>query len=167
MLEHVGVSQYPAMGQVIYRTLGNVGRGLLHFIGRNTPAPLSAWIRKRIFPGAYAPTLREAAKLLEPWDFSVRDVENLRWHYARTLEHWLERFERSLPQIGTMFDAKFVRAWRLYLAGSLVAFRVGTLQLFQVTFSGSQCTRIPWTRAHLYAGPPTESQQIKWMHATS
>ena len=36
------------------------GRGLLHFIGRNQAAPLSRWIRKRIFPGAYAPTLAEA-----------------------------------------------------------------------------------------------------------
>jgi cyclopropane-fatty-acyl-phospholipid synthase len=128
---------------------------------------LSAWIRKRIFPGAYAPVLRQALEILEPWDYSVCDVENLRLHYAKTLEHWLDRFERCAPDISQKFDAKFVRAWRLYLAGSLVAFRVGTMQLFQVTFAGSECQRIPWTREHLYAAQHTQAQGSKWMHAMS
>ncbi len=167
MLEHVGVRQYEALGNVIQRTIGRRGRGLLHFIGRNFPLPLSPWICKRIFPGAYAPALREAMEVLERWNFAVCDVENLRLHYAKTLEHWLERFEGSVSQISAMFDARFVRAWRLYLAGSLVAFRVGTLQLFQVTFAGPECTRIPWTRAHLYEESQPEQQGPKWMHAMS
>jgi cyclopropane-fatty-acyl-phospholipid synthase len=167
MLEHVGLHNYAELGRVIHRSIGDSGRGLLHFIGRNWPAPLSAWIRKRIFPGAYAPVLRQALEILEPWDYSVCDVENLRLHYAKTLEHWLDRFERCAPDISQKFDAKFVRAWRLYLAGSLVAFRVGTMQLFQVTFAGSECQRIPWTREHLYAAQHTQAQGSKWMHAMS
>ena len=167
MLEHVGLHNYGELGRVIHRSIGDSGRGLLHFIGRNWPAPLSAWIRKRIFPGAYAPVLRQALEVLEPWDFAVCDVENLRLHYAKTLEHWLDRFERCVREISEEFDAKFVRAWRLYLAGSLVAFRVGTLQLFQVTFAGSQCQRIPWTREHLYAAQRPQEQGPKWMHAMS
>jgi cyclopropane-fatty-acyl-phospholipid synthase len=167
MLEHVGLSQYQELGRVIHRTIGASGRGLLHFIGRDSPAQLSPWITRRIFPGAYAPTLREALQVLEPWNFSVWDVENLRLHYAKTLEHWLDRFERSAKQVSAMFDEEFARAWRLYLAGSLVAFRAGTLQLFQVTFAGSQCQRIPWTRAHLYTDPQTQKQEPTWMHAAS
>ncbi len=31
-----------------------------------------------------------------------------------------------------MFDERFVRMWRYYLAGSIAAFETGTLQLFQV-----------------------------------
>jgi len=167
MLEHVGLHNYAEFGRVIHRAIGNTGRGLLHFIGRNWPAPLSAWIRKRIFPGAYAPVLRQALEIFEPWDFSVCDVENLRLHYAKTLEHWLDRFERCAPEISGKFDPKFVRAWRLYLAGSLVAFRVGTLQLFQVTFAGSQCQRIPWTREHLYEAQQSQAQGPAWMHTMS
>src|SRR5579864_4099112 len=167
MLEHVGSSQYAELGRVIHRTIGTSGRGLLHFIGRNRPFPLSAWIRKRIFPGGYVPVLREAMEVLEPWNYSVCDVENLRLHYAKTLEHWLERFERSSQRLSVMFDPQFVRAWRLYLAGSLVAFRVGTKQLFQITFAGSQCRQIPWTRAHLYAAGEVQQQESKWMHAMS
>jgi cyclopropane-fatty-acyl-phospholipid synthase len=88
--------------------------------------------------------------LFEPWDFSVLDVENLRLHYAKTLEHWLARFDQAAEQVRTMFDAEFERAWRLYLAGSIAAFRVGTLQLFQVLFTRGSRNDIPWTRAHLY-----------------
>ena len=138
MLEHVGIENYRELGRIIHRTIGDSGRGLLHFIGRNRPGmTFSPWIRKRIFPGAYTPALREMTDLLEPWDFSVLDVENLRLHYARTLEHWLSRFEAATPQITRMFGPEFVRAWRLYLAGSTAAFRVGTLQLFQVAFAGA------------------------------
>ena len=100
------------------RSLSDRGRGLLHFIGRNQAAPLNPWISKRIFPGAYAPTLREVFEhVLEPHGFSVLDVENLRLHYAKTLEHWGMRFRRSASQVGGMFDDAFVRAWDLYLAG--------------------------------------------------
>jgi cyclopropane-fatty-acyl-phospholipid synthase len=147
MLEHVGKADYPTLGQVIDRTLGPTGRGFLHFIGRNTPAPLNPWIRRRIFPGGYPPTLREVFELvLEPQGLSVLDVENLRLHYAKTLEHWLERFNRQSDRVLAKFDATFVRAWRLYLAGSLAAFSAGSMQLFQVAFARGTSNAIPWTR---------------------
>jgi len=165
MLEHVGLDHYQELGRTIYRSISDSGRGLLHFLGRNQPAPLSRWIRKRIFPGAYIPTLRQALTVLEPWNFAVQDVENLRWHYAKTMEHWLERFERSERQIEAMYDSRFVRMWRLYLAGSLAAFRTGTLQLFQVVFTGPRCRPISWTRDHLYAASPIE--QETWTPAMS
>ncbi|HLX75807.1 MAG TPA: cyclopropane-fatty-acyl-phospholipid synthase family protein [Terriglobales bacterium] len=150
MLEHVGREHYRELGRVIHRTVGDSGRGLLHFIGRSRPRPLNAWLRKHIFPGAYPPTLREMMEMFEPWNFTVLDVENLRLHYARTLEHWLERFERSRQQVAALFDDRFVRMWRLYLAGSAAAFHTGTMQLFQVVFAGSECKAIPWTRAYMY-----------------
>jgi len=148
MLEHVGLQEYPALGRVIDRTLTSTGRGLLHFIGRDRPAPLNPWISRRIFPGAYPPALREVfERVLEPADLSVLDVENLRLHYAATLEHWLERFEHSSTTVACMFDFAFVRAWRLYLAGSHVAFRTGTMQLFQLLFARTGNNTIPWLRA--------------------
>ncbi len=167
MLEHVGRGHYKALGNVIHRSLEKSGRGLLHFIGRNQSRPLSAWTRKRIFPGAYMPTLREALEIFEPWDLSVLDVENLRGHYAKTLENWLERFERSAERVAEMFGQEFVRAWRLYLAGSVAGFRAGTLQLFQVVFARAACQQIPWTRAHLYRDQPRGQEETKWIRAIS
>jgi len=147
MLEHVGAPDFPTLGRVIDGALTPHGRGLLHFIGRDRPSPLNPWIRKRIFPGAYPPTLREVFEtILEPHAFSVLDVENLRPHYARTLEHWRRRFDSSVEQVEAMFDQPFVRAWQLYLAGSQAAFTTGTMQLFQVVFARGDSDRAAWTR---------------------
>jgi cyclopropane-fatty-acyl-phospholipid synthase len=151
MLEHVGRACYPEMGAVIHRSLKPEGRGLLHFIGRNYPYPLNSWIHRHIFPGAYPPTLCEVATdILEPWNFSVTDIENLRLHYVKTLAYWLERFEGATTQIRKMFDEQFIRTWRFYLAGSQAAFLSGRLQLFQITFTRGTNNHLPWTRSHLY-----------------
>src|SRR5260370_109090 len=167
MLEHVGREHYRDLGNIVHRSLAKTGRGLLHFIGRNHPHPFSTWTRKRIFHGAYAPALSEVMQLFEPSDLSVLDIENLRPHYARTLEHWLARFEKSEQQISEMFSPEFIRAWRLYLAGAVAGFHVGTLQLFQIVFARTACQQIPSIRAHLYTEERHADQEAKWMHATS
>ena len=150
MLEHVGKENYRALGNVIDTCLAEEGRVLIHSIGRNVARPMSTWIDRRIFPGAYPPTLREMMDVLEPSRFSILDVENLRLHYARTVEHWLQRFEDATLEVTEMFDDKFVRAWRLYLSGSLATFLPGRLQLFQVVFTRERNNQIPWSRKHLY-----------------
>lgn len=150
MLEHVGVEHYPDLGAVIDRSLKQGGRGLIHSIGRDSPRAMDAWIERYIFPGACPPSLMQMMHIFEPFGFSVLDVENLRMHYAKTLENWLQRYENSEETVMSMFDQRFVRTWRLYLAGSLAAFRSGDMQLFQVLFTRSACNQIPWTRAHLY-----------------
>jgi cyclopropane-fatty-acyl-phospholipid synthase len=148
MLEHVGLAQFSAMGQVMDRVLHpERGRGFLHFIGRNFVYPLNPWIRRRIFPGAYTPTLTQVAtRVLEPWDFSILDIENLRPHYARTLMHWRSRFDAASDEVRSMFDDSFARAWRLYLAGSEAAFTTGWMQLFQVLFARRQSSAAAWVR---------------------
>jgi cyclopropane-fatty-acyl-phospholipid synthase len=151
MLEHVGVNHYRDLGGVIHRCLKPSGRGLVHSIGRNQQAPMNAWMERRIFPGAYLPTLREMMAIFEPWEFSVLDVENLRLHYAKTLEHWLHRFDQAAEQVAAMFDEKFVRTWRLYLAGSMAGFTSGFIQLFQVVFAPGTNNDVPWSRVHVYA----------------
>jgi cyclopropane-fatty-acyl-phospholipid synthase len=150
MLEHVGRDHHRELGRVIDRCLGRDGRGLLHSIGQIPGLSLNPWIQKRIFPGAYPPKLSEMAAILEPHQFSVLDVENLRLHYALTLEHWLRRFEDARERVRDMFDEQFVRVWRLYLSGSVAAFKSGELHLFQVLFARDRSNQVPWTRAYLY-----------------
>jgi len=151
MLEHVGRRYYRQLGRVVDRCLKPHGRGLIHSIGRDRPMPFQGWIDRRIFPGAYPPSLREMMHVFEPFRFSVRDVENLRPHYARTLEHWLARYEAQKDRVAEMFDERFVRMWRLYLTGSIAGFTAGSLQLYQILFARAGATGIPWTRAWLYA----------------
>ncbi|MBI1367165.1 MAG: methyltransferase domain-containing protein [Planctomycetes bacterium] len=150
MLEHVGIDNYRQLGEVIDGCLKPNGRGLIHTIGRNYAAPLDAWITKRIFPGACPPSLKQMMSIFEPRDFSVLDVENLRLHYARTLRHWHERYEQHVETVRGMYDETFVRMWRLYLCGSIAAFAVGDLQLFQVVFARGRDNHVPMTREHLY-----------------
>ncbi len=153
MLEHVGTGHYHDLGKVIDRSLSEQGTGLIHSIGQNIAEPLSPWLLKRIFPGSYPPTLREMMEVFEPWGFSILDVENLRLHYAKTLEHWLGRFEEHRDRVTEIFDDCFVRAWRLYLCGAIANFRVGNLQLFQVVFTRGANNLVPWTRSHLFNSP--------------
>jgi len=155
MLEHVGPEHFGELGAVIRRCLKPAGLGLIHSIGQNCSEPMNAWVEKRIFPGAYPPTLAEMTTIFEPNELTVLDVENLRLHYARTLQHWLERFEGRRDDVRQMFDEKFVRAWRLYLAASIANFSTGWLQLFQVAFTGARNNALPESRAHLYQNGPS------------
>jgi len=150
MLEHVGPGNYVQMGKLMSRVLTPEGRGLVHSIGRDRPGQLNEWIDKRIFPGAHPPTLREMMDLFEESKLSVLDVENIRLHYAETLRAWLARYEENVETVRKMFDEAFVRAWRLYLAGSITAFVYGTLQLFQVVFARSGMNRLPASRKYIY-----------------
>lgn len=151
MLEHVGRRNFRLLGKVIDRCLTDNGRGLIHTIGQNQPWPFAPWIERRIFPGAYPPTLAEMMDIFGPQEFSVLDVENLRLHYAETLRHWLARFEEHVDEIRDMFDERFIRMWRLYLAGSVAAFQTSIYQLYQVVFNRAASNDVKWTRDYMYA----------------
>ncbi|HEY2146774.1 MAG TPA: cyclopropane-fatty-acyl-phospholipid synthase family protein [Pirellulales bacterium] len=157
MLEHVGRENYATLGDVVHRCLRPNGRGLIHSIGRNRPHPTDPWIERRIFPGAYPPAMSEMTTIFEPRGFSILDMENLRLHYAQTLDHWLARFETARDEVARLFDERFVRMWRLYLAGSLAAFRSGCLQLFQIVFAPGSNHELPRTRSHQYGDGKPES----------
>ena len=98
-------------------------------------------------------------QIFEPNRLSVLDVENLRLHYSLTLQNWLQRYEQHRAEISTMMDENFVRAWRLYLAGSIAAFNVGELQLFQVVFAHRENNEVPWSRRHLYRDDPVTGER--------
>ncbi len=149
MLEHVGPGNYEELGRVIERSLAPEGLGLIHTIGRSQPYRLNRWITTRIFPNAHAPSLSELMPIFEPRDFAVLDVENLRLHYALTVEHWLARYRKNRRLIDEQVPAETARAFELYLAGTLAAFRVATLCLYQVVFSRARNDAVPWTRADL------------------
>jgi len=144
MLEHVGAEHYAVFGGIMDACLKENGRGLIQSVGRNQREAMSGWIERRIFPGAYVPVLSEMLRLVEPQGFSVVSVENLRLHYARTLFDWLERFDAASDQIEQMYDAAFVRTWRLYLAGCCAAFGVGSVQLFQLLFARPRNHSLPF-----------------------
>jgi cyclopropane-fatty-acyl-phospholipid synthase len=104
---------------------------------------------------------------LEEANLDVLHTENLRQDYELTLQHWLERFDESYESVCRMFGEEFARMWRLYLAGSVVAFRVGTLQLFQIVFAGRYCKQIPWNRERLFSLVERRATEDSCIHAMS
>jgi cyclopropane-fatty-acyl-phospholipid synthase len=148
MVEHVGRRHYEDLCEVITRTLKPEGAGLLHFIGKNRPERLNPWLTKYIFPGAYTPALQEMLPAMGRCDLVTCDVENLRLHYARTLERWLANFEQQVGAVAAMFDERFVRMWRFYLAAAVAAFKTGALQLYQVLFTNGPTADLALTREH-------------------
>src|SRR4029078_13117469 len=95
---------------------------------------------------------------MEKAGLEVVDIENLRRHYALTLDAWAERFDRNSPKMRARppkrFDEKFRRIWRVYLYGCAEMFRSpkGRTHLFQIVFAKGNITSqsYPMSRAHLY-----------------
>jgi cyclopropane-fatty-acyl-phospholipid synthase len=55
-------------------------------------------------------------------------------HYARTLAEWQDRFQSAWTEIAPMgFDARFKRMWELYLYYCEAGFKVGTIDVMQVS----------------------------------
>jgi hypothetical protein len=94
----------------------------------------------------YGVTVRAFNISAEQIAYARSRAENLRLHYAKTLEHWRKRFNEAADRITMRFSRSFVRAWDLYLAGSQAAFTTGSMQLFQVLFARGTSNAIPWTR---------------------
>jgi cyclopropane-fatty-acyl-phospholipid synthase len=84
----------------------------------------------------------------------IRDVENLREHYALTLRHWLRRLETNHDKALQFVDESTYRVWRLYLAGSAHGFRRGHLAIYQTLLAKlnpSGQRNVPLTRDDWYA----------------
>jgi len=150
MFEHVGKKFVSSFFQKVSDLLKTGGLGLLHTIGKDAPSPRDPWIFNYIFPGSYLPTLYKIAREMGKTGFSILDVENLRLHYAKTLEKWTENYEQNVEKIRELFDEAFVRRWRLFLNSSAAGFKYGESRLFQVLFSNGLNNALPTTREHVY-----------------
>lgn len=158
VLEHAGRDQLAEVVRAHADFLKPGGLGMLHFIGHVGPRETDLFIRKHVFPGGWIPALSEVIVEMERCGLEVVDIENLRRHYALTLDVWAERFEKQWPAIQALdpqrFDERFYRVWRSYLLGCAEMFRspAGYTHLFQIVFSKGNISRdnYPMSRAHLY-----------------
>jgi cyclopropane-fatty-acyl-phospholipid synthase len=133
MFEHVGVQHFPEFFAKINALLCDDGVMLLHSIGHmSPPGTASPWLRKYIFPGAYSPALSEVFAAVEQASLWVTDLEFLRLHYAKTLQHWHRRFEANRERIAAMYDERFCRMWEFYLLGAEMMFLHGSQLVFQM-----------------------------------
>jgi cyclopropane-fatty-acyl-phospholipid synthase len=159
MFEHVGVPHYRQYFRHVRRMLTDDGVALIHTIGRPTPPGRTGpWIEKYIFPGGYVPAMSEALAAIEKEGLTSTDIEVWRLHYAMTLHHWYDRFTAHLDAARAIYDERFCRMWRYYLAACEVAFREGGQMVFQFQLARDQAA-VPLTRDYLYAPPQAVAVQ--------
>jgi len=154
MFEQVGRAQLGDYFRRVYALLAPEGLFLNHGITR--PAPVhsdaqSLFIARKVFPGGQIVNLHEVIRSAEHAGFEVLDVENLRRHYAHTCRAWVDRLTAHRERCLETVDASTWRTWRLYLAGSAVAFEAGSLGLHQVLMAKRGAnSAAPATRDYMY-----------------
>ena len=155
MFEHVGRPHYRQFFSRINALLADDGVALIHSIGRyQSPSPINAWIRQNIFPGAYLPSLSQLTPLLEKEDLWLSDFENLRLHYAATLNEWSRRFRAHRERVHALntdvYDERFFRMWEFYLQSCESGFRYSGLTVFQLQLV-KRIDALPITRDYMLA----------------
>ncbi len=166
MFEHVGRSHLPEYFAQVYRLLKPGGLFLNHGISRRagTGEDRQGFVQQRIFgrgsflqryifPDAELIPVSDVNVIAENAGFEVRDVENLREHYALTLRNWVNRLETRSEQAVKVSDDVTYRTWRLYMSASAYGFVSGNINVNQtllakVTHEGK--SNVPFSRADLY-----------------
>jgi cyclopropane-fatty-acyl-phospholipid synthase len=154
MAEHVGRAKLPTYAADVYRLLRPGGRLLNHAISRR-PGPRApshdrtSFISRYVFPDGELVPLADMVGVLENAGFEVRDVESLREHYARTLRAWVANLEGQWDRAVALTSPGRAKVWRLYMAGSALAFesnRIGVNQVLAVRTPPSGESGMPPTR---------------------
>ena len=138
MAEHVGRERLPDYFATAHRALKPGGVFLNQAIGKDIIARPGepegfggSFIEEYVFPDGDIPPLPILLRAAESSGFEIRDVENLREHYALTLRHWLRILGARHDEALCFVDEATYRIWRLYIAGSAHGFRSGHIAVYQ------------------------------------
>jgi cyclopropane-fatty-acyl-phospholipid synthase len=159
MFEHVGHANLPLYTKLLFGAvkegglLMNHGITAKHVDGRPVGRGAGDFIDRYVFPNGELPHVARISADISEAGLEVVDVESLRLHYAKTLEHWSTRLENKLDEAAEMVPPHILRIWRLYLAGCSYAFSKGWINLHQILAvkpfaDGSH--DLPWTREDIY-----------------
>lgn len=161
MAEHVGAAQLPVYTADLFTLLRPEGRLLNHAISRR-PGPRTvtrqkSFIDRYVFPDGELEPLSLMTEAIEGAGFEVRDVQSLREHYTLTLRAWVHNLERHWDDAVRLSSAGRSRVWRLYMAGSALAFetnRIGVNQVLAVKPGPGGTSAMPRTRPAWSAPQP-------------
>jgi cyclopropane-fatty-acyl-phospholipid synthase len=160
MFEHVGRKRFAEYFRAAFEALRAGGLFLNHAIGDQSghrDGRTSGFLGRFIFPDGELVRVSDALGFAERAGFEVRDVENLREHYGRTLRAWIANLERNRAAAIAAAGEVSYRFWRLYLAGSAQGFSTGRLGVFQSLLAKPDergRVEMPATRRDLYVAPP-------------
>jgi cyclopropane-fatty-acyl-phospholipid synthase len=155
MAEHVGLKNMDRYFQKLYDVLRPGGRILNHAIASVGGSKMGrrSFIARYVFPDGELLDIATTVASMERAGFEVRDVENLREHYAATLRHWVANLERRWDEAVGLVGVQRARVWRLYMSASVNGFLDGGIQIDQTLGvrstgapSGLPPTRAAWER---------------------
>jgi cyclopropane-fatty-acyl-phospholipid synthase len=159
MFEHVGLRNLPVYFGAAQRLLRDRGLFLNHGItssdvdSREIGSDTGRFVEKYVFPHGELPHVALAMREMSAAGFEISDVESLRPHYAKTLEHWSNRLEGKLDEAAKMVDERTLRIWRVYLIGCSYGFAQGWMNIYQLLGSkqaSAGLTALPLTRDYMY-----------------
>ena len=159
MFEHVGHANLREYCQILFNAVREGGLVMNHGItakhtdGRQVGRGAGEFIERYVFPNGELPHLSMMSAEISEAGLEVVDVESLRLHYARTLEHWSQRLEQNLDAAANEVPEQILRIWRLYLAGCAYAFTRGWINIHQILATKPHADgsiELPPTRADIY-----------------
>jgi cyclopropane-fatty-acyl-phospholipid synthase len=112
MFEHVGHANLAEYCKTLFGAVKEGGLVMNHGItakhtdGRPVGRGAGDFIEKYVFPNGELPHLSMISAEISEAGLEVVDVESLRLHYARTLDHWSERLEDNLEAAGKLVPSK-------------------------------------------------------------
>jgi cyclopropane-fatty-acyl-phospholipid synthase len=171
MLEHVGISRLPEYFARVHGVLRPGGLFLCHGISRRLGTQPNRWksllkdplnrllvgespLTSVVFPDTELVALSELNLVAEAAGWEVRDVENLREHYSRTLREWIAGLDARREEAEALVGSGTVRAWRLYFAVSAHRMDLGLININQTLLAKPDDAgriEVPWSRADLYS----------------
>jgi cyclopropane-fatty-acyl-phospholipid synthase len=158
MFEHVGRKNLPTYFAKVRELLKEDGVAMNHGITSSdynsgeTALGGGDFIDKYVFPDGELPHISLALEAAQRGGLEAFDVENLRRHYARTLNLWADRFEEVSDQARQYVSEEKFRIWRVYLAGCAYAFENDDVAIYQIVCrrAGRNANTLPWSRHYMY-----------------
>jgi cyclopropane-fatty-acyl-phospholipid synthase len=168
MVEHVGRERLGEYFRCAFGALREGGLFLNHGIveqGRDGKGYRASddFIGRYVFPDGDLVPVDVMSRAAAQAGFEVRDIENLREHYARTLRSWVTNLSANADAVVAATSARTERIWRIYLAGSAHGFASGRMGLMQMVLGKPRAdgtTDIPSTRRDLYRAAPELSRRL-------
>jgi cyclopropane-fatty-acyl-phospholipid synthase len=145
MVEHVGRKELRNYFGILRNHLAPGGQLLNHGIvtrERKRSKGKPTFVNTYVFPDGELTNVDEVVAAAEDEGLELRDAESLRSSYALTLQRWVSRLEANRDAAVAASSEQTYRIWRLYMAGSAVAFDRAAISVYQLLLSDPGR---PWT----------------------
>ena len=145
MVEHVGRKELHNYFKILRKALAPGGQLLNHGItnrDRKRHRTKPTFVNTYVFPDGELVPVDTMIAAAEDSGFEARDVESLRGSYALTLRQWVQDLEQNHEAAVEATSEQIYRIWRLYMAGSAVAFERAAISVYQILLSDPER---PWT----------------------